>query len=294
MNLPRLDGNIRTVKAFIIYAAALCGLGSLAGEPGQPDVRWSIQQAGAVRGCAISPDAMKVATGSATGAVFIYDAATGLVARSIDAHLAAVNQVAFSPDNSMLASTSDDKTLRVWNIADGSLVRSFTNAAGFLWSVVFSRDSKFGRWMFRRMEAPWFRGAERRKIECGCGPPGAAAFGICRVTPPMSGACVFRRMERKWLPPAATRRSSFGMWPPGNLGRFVTPQTRFIRWITVRTARISRPGPGRPRISCVFGMCLILRNSGLCRRTRMQSARSIACASLRAEAVLCMHRKTGR
>src|SRR5687767_15795170 len=77
-------------------------------EPGTPDIRWTVQQTAAVKGCAISSDATKIATGTAAGALLLLDSATGSTLRSIDAHAAAVNQVAFSPDNTLVASTSDD------------------------------------------------------------------------------------------------------------------------------------------------------------------------------------------
>src|SRR5688572_12696841 len=113
----------------------------LRAESPRPDVRWTIQHSGAVKGCAISPDSKKIAVGTEAGKVIIYEAATGELFRVVDAHAQPVNQVAFSPDNTLVASTSNDASVKVWRVEDGQAMRSFVHSQ-FLYPVVFGLDSK--------------------------------------------------------------------------------------------------------------------------------------------------------
>jgi WD40 repeat protein len=77
---------------------------------------------GAVSGAqaaTLSPDGKLAAAGEPTGAIKLWDLATG-EAKTLTGHSAAVTSLRFLPGGAKLARVSLDKTLRLWNLPDGS------------------------------------------------------------------------------------------------------------------------------------------------------------------------------
>ncbi len=68
---------------------------------------------------AASPDASRIATGTADGRIIVWNAADGKPARPLAAHAAAVSGILFSPDGARVFSSSVDGSLGVWSAADG-------------------------------------------------------------------------------------------------------------------------------------------------------------------------------
>lgn len=52
---------------------------------------------------------------AADGTVKTWDAETGTLEHTFEAHLAGVSTIAWSPNSDVLASGSDDKTIRLWH-----------------------------------------------------------------------------------------------------------------------------------------------------------------------------------
>jgi WD40 repeat protein len=75
---------------------------------------------GAVASASVSPDGMRVVTGSWDRSAKIWDARTGQVIAKLDGqHEGSVNSAVFSPDGTRVLTASDDGTARLWDAADG-------------------------------------------------------------------------------------------------------------------------------------------------------------------------------
>jgi WD40 repeat protein len=76
--------------------------------------------AGGIRSVAFSPDGKALASGTADGAINLWDATNPRAPTRLDApllgHSAGIFSVAFSPDGKTLASGSADSTIFLWNI----------------------------------------------------------------------------------------------------------------------------------------------------------------------------------
>ncbi len=92
--------------------------------------------AGAV---AWSPDGDRLATGLGSR-VFVWDAATARLIRTLTAHTGLVNALAWSPDGSRLASASRDETAIIWDAETGERVTTLEGHADAVAAVVWSPD----------------------------------------------------------------------------------------------------------------------------------------------------------
>lgn len=140
-------------------------------------------QSGAVFGLAWSPDGGSIASGTRTGAIYLWDSVTGrvlsrafcsdrvnylawspdgstLAAGTSDAevrlydrevkatrflvgHSAPVNGLAWSHDGTMLVSGSSDRTIRLWDARSGRAIRVLEGHTGAVLSVSLSTDGQF-------------------------------------------------------------------------------------------------------------------------------------------------------
>lgn len=78
----------------------------------------------AVRALAVSADGKLAATGDASGAIKLWDAASLKEPKVLSGHASAVTGIALL-DGGKLVSVSEDKTVRVWNVADGAELTKF-------------------------------------------------------------------------------------------------------------------------------------------------------------------------
>jgi WD40 repeat protein len=62
--------------------------------------------------------------------------------RTLQGHVANVNNVAFSPDGKLLASASTDNTIRLWNVSDGTLLHILQGHTRIVYGVAFSPDGQ--------------------------------------------------------------------------------------------------------------------------------------------------------
>jgi WD40 repeat protein/serine/threonine protein kinase len=91
---------------------------------------------------AFSPQRDLLATGTATGEIRVWYAASGLALQTFRGHSDWVFSVAFSPNGKILASASLDQTVRLWDIRSGKLLNILQGHTNEVYSVAFSPDGK--------------------------------------------------------------------------------------------------------------------------------------------------------
>jgi WD40 repeat protein len=93
-----------------------------------------------VESVAFSPDGQLLAAGSDDGAVWLWNAASGVLLDRLEDKGAPVRSVAFSPDGRLLAAGSHDGAVRLWQVSDCSLQRTLTGHQDWVRAVAFSPD----------------------------------------------------------------------------------------------------------------------------------------------------------
>jgi WD40 repeat protein len=98
---------------------------------------------GSVLGLAWSGDGSRLLTGSADGALILWDAKTGKTSKTIPAaHQGVVYYVALTPDGKKAVSCGEDRTVRVWDLATGKESASNSDNGGGVRGVSVSPDGK--------------------------------------------------------------------------------------------------------------------------------------------------------
>jgi WD40 repeat protein len=97
-----------------------------------------------VNSCAVSPDGLLYASGSADKTVCIWDSQTGELVKRFEGHSESVLSCDFSPDGQFLASASYDKTVRLWSLATYDTVAELKDHSAGLWHCTFN---PFGRYL---------------------------------------------------------------------------------------------------------------------------------------------------
>lgn len=99
------------------------------------DFGWS---SGWPSAAAYSADGARVAAGTMTAQVHLFDASTGSGPETLTGHASAVRSLAFSSDSTLLASGDTTGTVRIWNAQNGQWQRTLTINAGWVTAVAFS------------------------------------------------------------------------------------------------------------------------------------------------------------
>ena len=87
----------------------------------------------------LSPNGLRIVTGSRNGSLQLWDAATGApVGKPLTGHTLYVNSVAFSPDGKSIVSASRDHTLRLWDANTGDPLGKPLQSDSAVCSVAFS------------------------------------------------------------------------------------------------------------------------------------------------------------
>ncbi|KAJ2660972.1 Ski complex subunit Rec14 [Coemansia sp. RSA 1200] len=92
---------------------------------------------------AVSPDASKIACGSASGDIYVFDANSGSLHCTFSSHSGNVRSISFSEDSSLLVSSSDDKQIQVHDVRYGSPVTTFLGHYGWVMSAEMHPNGKY-------------------------------------------------------------------------------------------------------------------------------------------------------
>jgi WD40 repeat protein len=96
---------------------------------------------GSVNGVSWSPDNRHIVIANEDGTAKIWDAATGLLERTLEGHQGAVTSTKWSPDGNLIATTGMDGTIRIWKATTGDLERTIEGHDGTVTSAAWSPDS---------------------------------------------------------------------------------------------------------------------------------------------------------
>jgi WD40 repeat protein/tRNA A-37 threonylcarbamoyl transferase component Bud32 len=91
---------------------------------------------------AVAPDGGTLVTGGEDGRVKVWDANTGRLRLTLNAHHAEVRNVEISSDGALLVTSSPDGTAKLWNLATGALVRSFEGHGAAVRAARFAPDGR--------------------------------------------------------------------------------------------------------------------------------------------------------
>ena len=95
-----------------------------------------------VASVAFSPDGSRLASGSYTNRVRIWNTATGELEDELEGHASCVESVAFSHNGRFIVSGSWDKTIRIWNTATCETTFILMGHEGAVQSIAISRNDK--------------------------------------------------------------------------------------------------------------------------------------------------------
>ena len=95
-----------------------------------------------IRATVYAPDGSVLAVATTDNNVFIRDAKTGDVVKTLHGHTAQINCLGFSADGKMLASGSDDQTVKLWDWAAGEELHTLTGHDDAVHAVTFLADGK--------------------------------------------------------------------------------------------------------------------------------------------------------
>lgn len=90
----------------------------------------SVNHGAPIWSVAFSPDGLTFATGGDDGTVLLWETSTGLLIRSLGAHLSGVSQLEFHPDGIHLATgggeANVDSTIKIWDFQTGAFINQHT------------------------------------------------------------------------------------------------------------------------------------------------------------------------
>ena len=90
---------------------------------------------------AFDPSGIYLATGNRDNKVRVWNATTGALLKTLDAHGDYVTGVAFSPDGKFIISASADKTVRLWHWEDARIIVTFDGTTNGVVGLSFNRDA---------------------------------------------------------------------------------------------------------------------------------------------------------
>lgn len=123
------------------------------GVSGERLTLWDVETGKAVRhypvperecalAVAFSPDGKLLASGSITNKVYLWDAATARLVRTLQDGAQWAKTLAFSPDGKLLAAGGQDKLIRLWDVPTGKLRSTLKDHPSDIYQLCFSPDGK--------------------------------------------------------------------------------------------------------------------------------------------------------
>jgi WD40 repeat protein len=106
---------------------------------GERQLRGHVGEVYAVK---FSPDGRAVLSGGADGTIRFWDAVSGQLLRTIQAHESCTNDLSFSPDGRFLVSASCDDTLKLWDTSTWNQMATLSAHGGDVLCVAFSPDGR--------------------------------------------------------------------------------------------------------------------------------------------------------
>lgn len=97
---------------------------------------------GQVTSLTVSPDEGTLATGVATGTIYLSDFATGERLKILVGHKGSVLVMAFDCDGSRLVTGGNDGSVRIWNVATGDMLHALLGHEGSVETAAFTRDGR--------------------------------------------------------------------------------------------------------------------------------------------------------
>ena len=103
---------------------------------------WQAHPGSFISALAVSPDAKWLATGSCfdSGAIHIWEAATGVRAATLEGHTSWISTLRFSPDGAHLFSAAADQTVQIWQTIDWKQSAVLRGHSDEIWSLNFAGD----------------------------------------------------------------------------------------------------------------------------------------------------------
>ncbi|MCG3122147.1 MAG: Serine/threonine-protein kinase PknD [Phycisphaerales bacterium] len=90
----------------------------------------------------LSFDGTRVAGGTITGDILVWDALSGSQLARWSGHTGTIMQLVMSRDNAMVVSAAADKTIKAWDAASGELINTVHAHDNKVWSVSLSPDGR--------------------------------------------------------------------------------------------------------------------------------------------------------
>jgi WD40 repeat protein len=97
---------------------------------------------GTVFSIAYTPDGSLIAAGDDSGAVRLFESATGQYRRSITGHADTISSIAFDADGRIMATGCYDNTVFVWDVASGRRTHELLGHGGWVYSVTMTPDGR--------------------------------------------------------------------------------------------------------------------------------------------------------
>ncbi len=121
---------MRLSALVLIFAASAVGLGlprdAASQEKTYPvEIVPKIQHSAPVWSVAYSPDGRTIISGSASGDIKLWDAATGMLLRTLQGHGGIIRSAVFSPDGRDVLSSERDGAIKLWDGSTGLPLRTF-------------------------------------------------------------------------------------------------------------------------------------------------------------------------
>jgi WD40 repeat protein len=134
-----IDGYVRAWEIGTGKLTLTIGTVELKGRDGLQDMNLVLSQATAL---AYSPDGRRLAVGSGTGKVSIYDAASGKEVVTTRGHTTSLHRIVFSPDGACFATGGYDNTARIWDASTGCALAVLSGYEKWVLALAFSPDGK--------------------------------------------------------------------------------------------------------------------------------------------------------